>query len=533
MRVLPSVCSLALTLATGCYVSHGRDAPRDGGRDTGLDATPDEPDARPGRDAAPDARTTCADGAACDDGDLCTAEDRCRAGVCAGLPITCESAPNTCFDAIGVCRDGECAYAPDDAASCDDADPCTTADACAAGSCAGTSIVCDAPPPSECVDSGTLRTFAARGVCGDGVCTYSPVLRTCPDGCVDGACRCVPTPWITNVVDERFHGDGGPSPDAIAIDRSGGIHAVYPLRYEGDTSHTVLYAHRPAGGAWQIETVGRGWFGAIGVDAAGTVHVVHLDEPMSALIHAMRGPGGWVGTPVPIAASGEFRMAVGGDGVVHLALHDSRGVFHASRSVSGAWAVGELDVSSTVRRLGAITVDARGGVHVTYAATGGTGELRYAHRRPGGSWVRSAFAAGDFDSTRMDIDVDPAGGVHVLYSVDTDPLSALVHAHLSDPAGAWALETVEEAGRLLFGSATMAIDERGVLHSAVHVSPGFERMRYVSRDPSSGAWSAEPLDAPSGGSFTFGSSIALDGHEVHIVFKTLHALLHASRRVCP
>ncbi len=52
-------------------------------------------------------------------------------------------------------------------------------------SCAG--VTCDSPPPSSCVNSGTLRTFVGR--CAAATCSYEPKDVACAQGCESGACK--------------------------------------------------------------------------------------------------------------------------------------------------------------------------------------------------------------------------------------------------------------------------------------------------------------------------------------------------------
>lgn len=83
-----------------------------------------------------------ADDAVCDDGDASTGNDKCTAGTCAGVDlcagVTCDQ-NDQCHDA-GSCdpSTGNCVY-PDkaDDTVCDDTDAATTDDKCTAGVCAG------------------------------------------------------------------------------------------------------------------------------------------------------------------------------------------------------------------------------------------------------------------------------------------------------------------------------------------------------------------------------------------------------------
>jgi hypothetical protein len=84
------------------------------------------------------------------------------------LMTACGSAPSPVLpDAI------------DDAGVTDDA---STADPCAG-------VVCKQAPASQCVDSSTLRSYAASGSCVGGLCTYPYIDSSCQNGCQANTCR--------------------------------------------------------------------------------------------------------------------------------------------------------------------------------------------------------------------------------------------------------------------------------------------------------------------------------------------------------
>src|SRR5688500_5559326 len=58
----------------------------------------------------------------------------------------CNTPPTACHAIAGTCEAGVCHYAFVENASCNDGNACTVADTCAAGACAGTPLVCSAPP---------------------------------------------------------------------------------------------------------------------------------------------------------------------------------------------------------------------------------------------------------------------------------------------------------------------------------------------------------------------------------------------------
>ncbi|HEY8427101.1 MAG TPA: hypothetical protein VIL20_01955, partial [Sandaracinaceae bacterium] len=427
MRALLPTCTLVAALASGCYAWHDGDVP-DGGS---VDA--DAPDA-----VAPRPDAACAESAPCDDGDPCTIDDRCRAGACAGTPRVCDSPPGACFAPIGACMGGECVYDPADG-PCDDGDPCTDGDACTGGVCRGEPRVCDAPPPPTCVSASTLRTFEPIGTCAAGSCDYAHVDRECPDGCADGACRCVPTPWEVTIVDPMW--GGGVYHDGLVIDESGGLHVVYGVRREpapppGEPRVTLHYAHLPPGGDWVLEPL---WPAtgqvSIGVDPRGGVHLVYRDADTRAVLHWEREPDGtWTSTTIDVEASSEAVMTVDPTGVVHVVYETAEQTMYAARAPDGTWTtevvppgVAELEGPS------AAVADASGALHVAHGDW--RGWAGYAHRDPSGTWTYPTLYVFVGSGVPMDIAVDERG-VHMLARSD----GSLIYAHRS--GGTWSYENV-------------------------------------------------------------------------------------------
>ncbi len=70
-------------------------------------------------------------------------------------------------------------------------DPVVCEFGCVDGACAEdpcTDVVCDDPPPSECIGD-TLVEYQLPGTCSDGVCHYTPVESTCQFSCFQGQCQ--------------------------------------------------------------------------------------------------------------------------------------------------------------------------------------------------------------------------------------------------------------------------------------------------------------------------------------------------------
>jgi MYXO-CTERM domain-containing protein len=191
------------------------------------------------------------EGATCDDGKPCTTNDKCDAsGTCAG-ETSCNAPPaTTCdaakpishgFDAAGSCNTtGACTYVGIDktcTAGCD-----STSGACNGDPCAGK--ICNTP-------SGPC--YNAVGTCSSGTCAYAPRDNTasCDDGdatttndACDGKGNCVGTPIGT---------DGGTGPDAGegtgGKTGSGGASSGGSTASSGGSSGTGGAVHRPDAGA--------------------------------------------------------------------------------------------------------------------------------------------------------------------------------------------------------------------------------------------------------------------------------------------
>ncbi|MDP3236177.1 MAG: hypothetical protein Q8N26_25535 [Myxococcales bacterium] len=126
----------------------------------------------------------------------------CTAGACLGNPctgVTCTTPPTaTCmgstrkgFVSPGTCSNGQCSYAPQDTVC---SNGCLNG-LCLGDACAG--VTCTMPPPAQCANPMTRRTFAAMGTCAVGVCSYTPTDSPCPFGCNMTTAQCNPDPCAT------------------------------------------------------------------------------------------------------------------------------------------------------------------------------------------------------------------------------------------------------------------------------------------------------------------------------------------------
>jgi len=118
------------------------------------------------------------------------AVDPCANVTCTSPPGAVCSATNTqrTFASTGTCTDGSCSYAPTDTAC-----PFGCANgACQSDPCAP--VVCNSPPAAVCLDTDTLRRYAATGTCSQGLCSYAPSDISCLDGCTGSRCVIIQPP---------------------------------------------------------------------------------------------------------------------------------------------------------------------------------------------------------------------------------------------------------------------------------------------------------------------------------------------------
>jgi hypothetical protein len=538
---------LAPVVLSACYASHGLPEARDAGvrPDGGSDAGPD---------AAATIDASCEDGLTCDDSNACTFDDRCRAGVCIGRALGCDSPPGACFASSGRCVEGECVYDFDDGSSCDDGDACTADDRCEGGWCAGTLVACATPPVAECVDDTTLRRFSVTGTCTAGACQYVPAERPCPDGCVDGECRCVPHPWSTTTVVGRPPNLGGVGPDAIAVDDAGTVHVAHMLQPdEAPFEQSVAYAQRAPGGAWTLEPVGPTMSPPVlRLDGRGAPHLLYRRRASPTehiAIHAVRSATGvWrtddvsLPAPRPIFAPREpVAFDVDADGTLHVLFRSVGTPGYARAAATGGWEVIEDRPDLDDWQPRALAVEDTGSVHMLFVADSripgdpSRHALRYAQRDPGGSWTTQDIDVGAESIYDVRLGVR-AGAVHVLY---TGAASRLEHATRLSAGGAWSVESVDAVGtiRSLGG---MSIDAMGDVHTTYSVSDARvePRIGYARRSPS-GTWTLDPVPfvpfVPDAGALASPGALSVDDDGgVHVVFgQPLELLDYAYQRRCP
>lgn len=202
-------------------------------------------------------------------------ETQCSDNACVGEPcagVVCDDPPSSIcendaelrvFEEQGACAAEECSYASTLV-------PCEHGcdqelDQCANDPCVD--VVCNNPPPAECADSDTLRTYGAEGTCQDGNCTYTPQLTPCEHGCnqAEPACNAEPPPPPPLVQVRNYGACAGKN--------------LYPLA--GEEAHWVAVRLEPPHYPFQVEEIEYGIVDYYDIDTgvtclAGLQHKVQI-----------------------------------------------------------------------------------------------------------------------------------------------------------------------------------------------------------------------------------------------------------------
>lgn len=395
-----------------------------------------------------------------------------------------------CF--FGQCGDdGGCDYLIIEHALCDDADLCTQDDTCGAdGECVGAAYSCDAPPPPDCADAATVRTYAA-GECNGTDCDFPSEDTPCPSACVAGACCAIA------VLADEVAASGASGAPSLAFSAAGDPRVAYQ---SNEATHVLRYAAwNGATSSWAVEVADTEYDSefrpALAIPADTIANVVYLRDGL--LRHARRtGPGAvWSSSPVDSAAdlgAPSLALAAGGDDLE--AAYDAPGIDPCREVRHAAWIAGEWTVE-TIAECGSapsVAAGADGTVHVAFV----DGGIRYAARPPDGDWgfwdvaddAAAAFpslAVGDDGVARVAwqsgedatyaqgtaatgfaseavaagslprLAVDASGGIHAVWGDG----AAVVYARRA-AKGAWA--TAEAGDGVSFEGAAIAVDPDGM-----------------------------------------------------------------------
>ncbi len=316
--------------------------------------------------------------------------------------------------------------------------------------------------------------------------------------------------------------------------------------YVSDDSQSDVYYAKKSGGTWLIESVipadGK-WRAAFSLafDAEGTLHEVHAEEDSTQ--HYWNTGSGWqsemISSQRPYAGTS---LAIGDDGVLHVAYSVYGGSLAYATNAGGAWDEILVDWCGALSSRAKMVLGALGAAHVVYADGSMTG-VRYA-TNASGSWEITRFSAAEsLEGWYVSAAMDSAGAVHIAeYGYSYDSLYYLTnasgawgrkllaggrhstsskpvfdeagHAHIllflhysdlvlhgSDESGIWRLEGIGASASGGYGH-SIAVGPDAVLHAALP-SADDTSIYYAARSATDGSWALETLDTGE-----FGSSAA-------------------------
>lgn len=149
--------------------------------------------------------------------------------------------------------------------------------------------------------------------------------------------------------------------------------ATVAVSYYDPSARELRFARRVAADQWSAEVLQAYAFGAASIDSTavaigpdGTPFVAWCDDTDLKL--ARRGAGGWQSENVTRCGRGRTRLAVDGQGRVHLA---HGGTIYGLRETAGTWTLTPLGVESFRSTSGftGLSVDGRGNPHLVFTET--------------------------------------------------------------------------------------------------------------------------------------------------------------------
>lgn len=355
------------------------------------------------------------------------------------------------------------------------------------------------------------------------------------------------------------------------------------LALDSDDRPHISYAGPPVGVRyarwtetdWELETLrDAGWFTSLALDAAGQPHMIFYDTAVRSLAYGRRDGEGWDWQAVDhLADAGRFNaLAMDAAGRPAVAYSESgHGDLRLARSRDSGWEVETVEdggvagvggVAGDVGQYASLAFDRGGAAWISYYDAA-NGDLRAAHAGDAGWITEIVHSDGDvgqygslaldaglspaisyYDATEGDLKLarrgeggqwtidtpDSAGDVGRFSSLEVDA-TGILHISYYDAthgdlryatlrAGAWEIETVEDAGSAGVGGdvgreSSLAVEDASVAGVAgVAGTPhiGYRdatggALKYATR--AGGEWIVETVDGTSGAGG--GTSLALDG----------------------
>jgi hypothetical protein len=272
---------------------------------------------------------------------------------------------------------------------------------------------------------------------------------------------------------------------------------------------------------WDIETVDSegdvGWWTSIALDSSDNPQISYFDRINTNLKYTRKLlPRFWATATVDSAGRvGEMSsLALDPSGYPHITYMNfigegNRDLKYARRLPSGAWSIETVDAPGDVGYFPSIAVDSDGRPHIAYYDFF-NGYLKYARKLPSGGW---SIETADSDSGGnvggyTSIALDSAGNPHISYYDWVN--GNLKYARkmctrivLRDGSGvtycSWSNVTVD-AGNVIGGFTSIALDSSGLAHIGYTVSDGGNTGVRYARRQTSGSWILATVESGSIGS---------------------------------
>lgn len=230
-------------------------------------------------------------------------------------------------------------------------------------------------------------------------------------------------PWVREVIDP---GPGGAKPRLVRNPVNGALHVLY------QSASTKLKHRIKSGAVWSFSetlepTIDSGAMHAFAFDSGGVVHLA-VARSSGSVFYGNWNPvsGTWAYQDiVPETHSikaGWVSIAVDSTGTVHCVIYDKAGksLHHLERK-PGIWITELIDrtVGADVGEWCSVAVQpGTNRLHVAYYDST-HGDLRYARKDVGGTWVRRSIDATGDVGRYPSIAVDAAGKISIAYRSET------------------------------------------------------------------------------------------------------------------
>lgn len=253
-----------------------------------------------------------------------------------------------------------------------------------------------------------------------------------------------------------------------------------------------------------------GRFGSLAIDRNDKVHIAHsgYSGSESVLYHTTDTSGSWKHEIVDSTSVAEsVSIAVDSSGGIHISYYATDGkndLKYAYRAAgSGTWTKTTVDTAGTVGQYNAIAVDdANSRVHIVYGDLD-TNSLDYATNSIGAmdGWNTVTIDPDTTGQVHASISVGADGRCHVAYRAQTSTLK-----YVSGSLNSWAAPVTLDSGGAI-SDTSIAIDSANRAHIAYYLG-GIDNVKYATN--SGGSWLVQEVEDSYAGSRGKHTSIAID-----------------------